>query len=230
MVGTNQNAKADWLVFADGESLADAVTDHIERALQKAVDEHGEFHLVLPGGTSPRKLLLRLRERQLPWENIHIYLTDERCLPAGHEQRNDFMLDELLLPHVVIPESNLHRIPGELGPEVGTKQFLQVLCDAPQFDLVILGMGEDGHTASLFPASPQQDELSPAVAVYDAPKPPSERISMGMTRLLSARERIVIATGEGKQKIIQSIRDGEEFPITQTKPSAWYLDQNAFST
>lgn len=227
MVGTNLNAKSDWLVFADGEELADAVASHVKQALKQAVQERGEFHLVLPGGTSPRKLLLRLREIEFPWQAIHIYLTDERCLPVGHEQRNDQMLDELLLPYVLLPDSNLHRIPGELGPEVGARQLVHTLSDVPQFDLVILGMGEDGHTASLFPASPQLNATAPAVAVFDAPKPPYERISMGMTRLLGARERIVIATGEGKHQIIQCIREGMDFPITRAKPSAWYLDSAA---
>lgn len=224
MVGTNQNAKARWLVFADGEALADAVASLIRRELMHAVQQRGEFHLVLPGGTSPRKLLLRLRELQLPWQATHLYLTDERCLPTGHEQRNDRMLDELLLPHVALPASNIHRIPAELGPEAGAKEFLLVLQDAPRFDLVILGMGEDGHTASLFPASQQLDDDSPVVAVFDAPKPPSERISMGLCRLLSARERIVIATGESKSETIQLIQQGLEFPVTLAKPSSWYLD------
>jgi 6-phosphogluconolactonase len=161
---------------------------------------------------------------QLPWGSIHIYLTDERCLPMGHEQRNDFMLDELLLPNVELPDSNIHRFPAELGAEAGAKQFAQMLSDVPRFDLVVLGIGEDGHTASLFPNSLQLEDQSPAVAVFDAPKPPPERISMGVTRLLSARERIVIATGEGKRETIQLIQQGIEFPITLIKPSTWYLD------
>ncbi len=227
MAGTNLYAEADWLVFADGEELADALANHVEQALKQAVQERGVFHLVLPGGTSPRKLLLRLRERQLPWQDVHLYLTDERCLPVGHAQRNDQMLDELLLPHVALPDSNVHRIPGELGPTVGARHFAQILHNVPQFDLVILGMGEDGHTASLFPATPQLDDSAPSIAVFNAPKPPPERISMGLTRLLSARERIVIATGDGKREIIQRIREGIEFPITLAKPSAWYLDSLA---
>jgi 6-phosphogluconolactonase len=191
------------------------------------MEERGEFHLVLPGGTSPRKLLLKLRTHQLPWSSIHIYLTDERCLPIGNEQRNDYMLDELLLPFVDIPESNIHRFSAELGAEAGAKKFVQMLGDAPRFDLVVLGIGEDGHTASLFPASTQLDDNLPAIAVFDAPKPPPERISMGLTRLLSARERIVIATGEGKRDILKLIREGKKFPITRTNPSVWYLDSAA---
>jgi 6-phosphogluconolactonase len=214
-------------VFANGDALADAVAEHIEQALNDALDEHGEFHLVLPGGTSPRNLLLRLREQQLPWQDIHLYLTDERCLPVGHDQRNDYMLDELMLPYVALPDSNIHRFPAELGPEAGAKQFAQMLNNVPRFDLVILGMGEDGHTASLFPASKHLDDDAPAVAVFDAPKPPPERVSLGLTRLLSARERIVIAAGEGKREIIQRIREGMELPITQVKPTAWYLDRSA---
>jgi 6-phosphogluconolactonase len=146
---------------------------------------------------------------------------------VGHEQRNDYMLDELLLPNVALPDSNIHRFPAELGAEAGAKKFAQMLSDVPRFDLVVLGIGEDGHTASLFPASLQLEDESPAVAVHDAPKPPPERISMGLTRLLSARERIVIATGEGKRDILKLIREGKKFPITRTNPSVWYLDSAA---
>jgi 6-phosphogluconolactonase len=227
VVGTNLHAETDWLVFADGEALADAVAEHIQQALNKAVNARGEFHLVLPGGTSPHKLLLRLREHKLPWKAIHLYLTDERCLPSGHKQRNDHMLDKLLLPYITLPDSNVHRIPAELGPEKGAHKYVQMLRDAPWFDLVILGLGEDGHTASLFPTSQQLDEVTPAVAVFNAPKPPPARVSLGLPRILSARERIVMATGEGKRGIIELIREGKEFPITHAKPSVWYLDKAA---
>jgi 6-phosphogluconolactonase len=214
-------------VFADGDALAAAVAERVEGALIRAVDERGRFHLVVPGGSSPRKLFLELRERRLPWPYIHLYLTDERCLPAGHAQRNDHMMDELLLPYVALPSANLHRIPAELGPEAGARRFAQLLGDAPPFDLVILGLGEDGHTASLFPGSLCLDDESPAVAVFDAPKPPSQRVSMGLRRILSARERIVMAVGAGKRPVLQRIREGEEFPVTRAGPDAWYLDAEA---
>lgn len=227
MAGTDRPDASRWRVFADGDALAAALAEHVEGALTRAVGERGRFHLVVPGGTSPRKLFLELRERPLPWQAMHLYLTDERCLPAGHAQRNDHMMDELLLPYVALPPANLHRIPAELGPEAGARRFAELLGDAPPFDLVILGLGEDGHTASLFPGGPCLHDEGSAVAVFDAPKPPPQRVSMGLSRFLSARERIVIAAGRGKRAVLQRILEGDEFPITSARPDAWYLDAEA---
>ena len=227
MAGTNLPDQNRWLVFPDADALADAVADRVEQALTEAIRERGEFHLVLPGGTTPRKLLLELRKRQLPWRDIHLYLTDERCLPPGHEGRNDRVMDELLLSDTDLPTTNLHRIPAELGPSAGAQRFELDLRDTPPFDLVILGMGEDGHTASLFSTVAMLDDDSPAIAVFDSPKPPPERVSLGLSRLLSARERIVMAAGAGKREILRRIQAGEEFPVTRTRPDAWYLDADA---
>ncbi len=227
MTGTNPPDRDRWRVFPDTDALADAVAGRVERALEQAIRERGEFHLVLPGGTTPRKLLLKLRERPLPWRDIHLYLTDERCLPPGHEGRNDHMLDELLPPNTDLPMGNLHRIPAELGPAVGALHFEELLRNTPPFDLVILGMGEDGHTASLFSTVAVRDEDSPVLAVFDSPKPPTERVSLGLSRLLSARERIVMAAGAGKREILRRIQAGEEFPVTRARPGDWYLDVEA---
>jgi 6-phosphogluconolactonase len=214
-------------VFPDGDTLAAALVGHIERSLYAAVSARGEFHLVLPGGGSPRGLLSLLRDRHLPWRFVHLYLTDERCLPPGDGKRNDFMIEQLLLPYVRLPYANVHRIPAELGPEAGAQAFAELLRNTPPFDLVILGMGEDGHTASLFPGSAVLDDEGAAVAVRHAPKPPVERVSLGLQRLLSARERLVIAMGVGKRPVLQRIQAGEVFPVTRAEPDVWYLDRDA---
>ncbi len=159
-------------MLPDAEALAAALAEHIEQAVTDAVRERGEAHLVLPGGSSPRLLLMKLRELLLPWQSMHLYLTDERCLPPGHADRNDRMLDELLLPYVDLPPANLHRIPAELGAEAGAQGYAHLLYEVPRFDLVILGMGPDGHTASLFSGRAEFLEDSPVVAVLI---PPSRR-------------------------------------------------------
>jgi 6-phosphogluconolactonase len=227
VAGTNQADPSAWRLFPDSDALAAALAEQVGQALSQGVAERGQFHLVLPGGSSPRGLLLELRRRRLPWQAMHLYLTDERCLPPGHAERNDLMLDELLLPHVELSSANVHRIPAELGPERGAQEFAELLRHTPPFDLVILGMGEDGHTASLFPGSAALEDESPAVAVLHAPKPPVERVSMGLQRLLSARERWVIAMGAGKRAVLQRIQAGETFPITLARPDGWYLDGDA---
>jgi 6-phosphogluconolactonase len=224
VAGTNQPETSPWRLFPDGDALAAAAAEQVVRTLSEAVAERGRFHLVLPGGSSPRGLLVELRDRRLPWQALDLYLTDERCLPQGHAQRNDLMFDELLLPYVPLPAANLHRIPAELGPEPGAREFAELLRHTPTFDLVILGVGEDGHTASLFPGSVALDDESPAVAVCDAPKPPGSRVSMGLQRLLDSRERMVIAMGAGKRAVLERIQEGEEFPVTRARPDAWYLD------
>ncbi len=214
-------------MFPDTDTLALALAEHIEQAVTNAVRERGEAHLVLPGGSSPRPLLMKLRELHLPWRRMHLYLTDERCLPPGHADRNDRMLDELLLPYVDLPSANLHRIPAELGAEAGAQGFAHLLQEVPRFDLVILGLGQDGHTASLFPGRAELLDDSPVVAVFDSPKPPAERVSMGVGRLLSARERIVLAAGAGKRVVLRRIQQGDSYPVTSLRPDAWYLDAEA---
>ena len=181
--------------------------------------------MVFPGGNSPWPIFEKLRHANLPWSKLKLYPSDERCVPLGSKERNDRMIDELLIESNVLPEKNLYRIPAELGPDVGAKLYHQLLSNVPQFDLVLLGMGPDGHTASLFPGHVHPDNKN-ACPVYNAPKLPLERVTMSLDRLKRSHERWVIISGDEKKNITKQIKRGVIMPITQINPTRYFLEQS----
>lgn len=211
-------------IYYDSEEMAVDMVIELAQIIQESITRQGICHLVFPGGRSPRRILELLREQKLTWASLHLYPGDERCVPIGDPERNDRLIDELLLTQVPLPPENLHRIHAELGPEEGARLYNQLLAQTPRFDIALLGIGLDGHTASLFPGNPALNDTRPAVAVYNAPKPPSERVSIGLSHLRKARERWVIVTGNEKQELMMRIQHGEEFPITLVHPTRWFID------
>jgi 6-phosphogluconolactonase len=158
-----------------------------------------------------------LRHADTDWSKWHIYYNDDRCLPADHPERNSLMAAQTWLDHVDIPHQQIHDIPTELGPIKAAESYAETLKGLGDFDLVLLGLGEDGHTASLFPGHTWDDSLD-AFAVFDAPKPPAERVSISAARLSKAREVIFLVTGAGKQEAVNSWRNGVAIPATVIKP------------
>ncbi len=219
----------DVLVFPDQETLAHTLADALEQQICASVVARGACRLVFPGGRSPRRVFELLRERNMPWQALHFYPSDERCVPVGDPQRNDRIIEEVFLREVPLPLENLHSIPAELGPEDGAAWFSQLLLRTPPFDIVLLGVGPDGHTASLFPESPALRDDRAAVPVFNAPKPPSERVSIGMRRLRDASERLVIVTGNEKKVLIARLESGEKFPVTQVHPTKWFVEKSLVS-
>jgi len=215
-------------VYADLESLATAIATEIAAYCKRSIALKDSFHLALSGGNTPRRCYEILSQCSLPWAKIHIYFSDERCLPIGHEERNDTMAGDCLLSHVAIPASHIHRMSAELGSEAGASAYSDMLAHAPPMDLLLLGMGEDGHTASLFPGNPALEDERLAVPVLHAPKPPAERISMGYAILNQAKHRIVMAAGKGKRNALQRIQQGEDLPVARLAACEWYVDEAAY--
>jgi len=207
--------------YTSVEALAQSVADFVVVSAKQAIQERGEFHWALAGGTSPKLCYEKLRDAAVDWQKVHVWFGDERCLPVGDAERNDQMADEALLNHVNIPASQIHRIHAELGAKEAAKLYAQELATIEALDFVLLGMGEDGHTASLFPNNPAllSDDL--AVAVYHSPKPPSDRVSMGFATIKAARQRVMMVTGEGKRDVFERLCSGEDFPIAIDN-SEWY--------
>jgi len=218
-----------WQNFDDATTLVHAVCDLIEARLHEALASRNEFHLVFPGGRSVVPVLEELARRSISWRGVHLYMTDERCVGAGDEQRNDRLVDDYLLSRIDAGGVTFHRIPAESGPEQGAALFEEELAQQPVFDLAILGIGEDGHTASLFSDTLGQ-EATQVLPVVDSPKPPPERVSLGYGRLASARERIVLVMGREKRGIVESVRAGDEFPVTRAQPDIWFVSADADST
>lgn len=202
--------------------MARAAVKLIAEAASSAIEARGVFRIVLAGGSTPRAVYGALRDLVTPWPAWRIYFGDERCLPAEHADRNSRMASAAWLDDVPIPPGNVHPIPAELGPERGAAAYSRVLQEVDDFDLVLLGLGEDGHTASLFPGHDwgQAPGGPAALAVHDAPKPPSERVSLSAERLRRARQVVFLVTGAGKREAVTAWRAGEPIPAAAIAPSS----------
>lgn len=197
-----------------------ACADIVECATH-AIAERGQFLIVLAGGNTPRAVYRLLRDVQTDWSKWHIYYGDERCLPRDHVDRNSLMVEQTWLNYVSIPASQIHTMPAELGTMLGARAYAETLAGIGDFDFVLLGLGEDGHTASLFPGEPWNDEHGGAtVAVTNAPKPPPERISISASRLSLAHQVLFLVSGVGKQQAVDNWRAGAAIPASAIKPES----------
>jgi 6-phosphogluconolactonase len=203
--------------FSSIEALRHEVCNAIVKSANEAIAQRGQFSIVLAGGNTPRAIYRLLRDLPMDWANWHIYHGDERCLPHEHEDRNSLMAEQVWTHYVPIPANQIHDIPAELGPIAGAKAYAETLAGVPTFDMVLLGLGEDGHTASLFP-NHTVDNSADAVPVFNSPKPPPERISISQNRLNDTREVIFLVTGAGKQQAVDQWRNGVAIPATLILP------------
>jgi 6-phosphogluconolactonase len=207
----------NWHRFDTADSVATAVYQHIMTAAQLAIAEHGAFKLVLAGGTTPEKVYRLLADTQADWANWHIYYGDERCLPSNHPDRNSVMAEQAFLDKVAIPAAHIFTIPAELSPEIAAKHYQETIAAALPFDMVLLGMGEDGHTASLFPHH-YHDKNELVHAVYNSPKPPPERVSLSAKALSNTQQLLFLITGANKQDAVQAWRAGADLPVAAIVP------------
>lgn len=223
------NAQAVF-VHDDPDELSAAVAQRIAQLAAQAIAARGVFHVALAGGETPRRCYQKLRTCAIDWTRVQIYFGDERCLPDGAAQRNDRMAYDALLKHVAIAPANIHAIPAELGAHEGAARYAATLAGIERLDMVLLGMGEDGHTASLFPDNPATDSVASVVPVFGAPKPPAERVSLGMNTLNAARHKIFMVAGTGKREALQQIASGKLLPAARVATAEWYLDTKALPT
>jgi 6-phosphogluconolactonase len=211
-----------WHAVADKRALQQVAMEAILASAARAIQELGQFHFVLAGGNTPRSIYRGLGAAETDWPVWHIYFCDERCLPPIDPARNSRMAAESWLDCVPIPARQVHTIPGELGATRAARMYAETLRGVGDFDLVLLGLGEDGHTASLFPghgwgtAPGSPDTL----AVFDAPKPPPQRVSLSAARLSRARQVIFLVSGESKHVAVAGWRAGKDIPARAIMPAA----------
>jgi 6-phosphogluconolactonase len=220
------NAQAVF-IHDDLDDLSAAVAQRIAESAAQAIAARGVFRVALAGGEAPRRCYEKLRYLPIDWVHVQIYFGDERCLPKGDAQRNDTMTRDALLGYLAIPQANIHAIPAELGACDAASGYAAALEQAAPLDMVLLGMGEDGHTASLFPDNPATESSAAVVAVFNAPKPPAERVSLGMGTLNAARQKIFLVAGAGKRKALEQMSLGKSLPAARVLAAEWHLDHAA---
>jgi 6-phosphogluconolactonase len=210
-----------WHVHSDNAAWLDAVLAYIDEAERQALAEHGSFHIVLAGGGTPRLVYGALARARHDWARWQVWYGDERCLPPDDPERNSRMAGEAWLDHVPVPGTNIHAMRAELGARVAARDYAEAVRGVGMFDLVLLGLGEDGHTASLFPGHDwgEADGAEDVLAVYDAPKPPAERVSLSARRLSRARRVAFLATGAGKRAAMAAWRRGDALPAAAIRPA-----------
>ncbi|XP_008070071.1 GDH/6PGL endoplasmic bifunctional protein [Carlito syrichta] len=235
------------LVSAWPEELISKLASDIEATAVRAVRRSGRFHLALSGGSSPVALFQQLATGHygFPWAHTHLWLVDERCVPLSDPESNFQGLQAHLLQHVRVPYYNIHPMPVHLrqrlcaeedqGAQLYAQEIAALVANS-SFDLVLLGMGADGHTASLFPQSPAGLEGEPLVVLTRSPSQPYQRMSLSLPLINRARKVAVLVMGRMKREITMLVsrvgREPWKWPISGVLPSSgqlvWYMDYEAF--
>jgi 6-phosphogluconolactonase len=190
----------------DAEAVAVRAAEEISRQLGLAIEQRGSAHLALSGGTTPGRTFELLARRPVSWNEVDVWFADERCVGPDDEESNYRLAAERLLEAVPVPAERVHRMEGELGPERGARAYSQELREhlptgeelLPLLDVVLLGIGPDGHIASLFPGAATLDAAPTEVClgVEDSPKPPPQRITLSLEMLRAARSCLLLAAGK----------------------------------
>ena len=224
-------------VFADPGQLAQAAAGKIAQRIVAVLGAGARFALGLSGGTTPAATYTALAKGPWlgadKWNRVEIYFADERAVPRDDPQSNYRMVRETLLEPARIPANHVVRIRAE-DPDLEAVVAEYEARLPPALDLLILGVGEDGHTASIFPGSPVVHEAVRRVAaVRDSPKPPLRRVTVTPRVLREAREIMVLATGDGKAEAVwralRSHYDPDEVPARMVREREWLIDEAAGS-
>jgi 6-phosphogluconolactonase len=209
----------EFIVLDTPEDVAAAAAADIADALRI-----GSRTLVLAGGSTPRRCYELLAGLEIAWGRVTVLFGDERCVPPDHPDSNYRMAREALLDQVA--PANVHRMPAELGPDEGAAEYAHVVAALVPLDVVVLGVGEDGHTASLFPGHAALNAKGWAVGVRDSPKPPPERVTLTLQAMRAAHLVIILATGAGKAQAVSMAKRGE-VPSGMIAGARWLIDRAA---
>ncbi len=237
---------AEVRVFPEIVALNNASAEEFSRAAREAVAARRRFAVALAGGATPKGVYLRLADAEisganrLPWDRIHVFFGDERCVPPDYPDSNFRMASETLLSRVPIPPANVHRFRGEDDPahaaaaaERDLREFFGT--GPPRFDLVLLGLGNDGHTASLFPETEALRETERLVIANWVPKLNAHRLTLTFPVLNQAAEIVFLVAGAEKAKVLrETLRpspEGPAHPARSVRPThgrlLWLVDEAA---
>ncbi|MGK7312912.1 MAG: 6-phosphogluconolactonase [Candidatus Longimicrobiales bacterium M2_2A_002] len=229
-------------VLPDAEAASRAAAEEVAGRIRVGVRERGRFAIALAGGRTPRRMyeLLATTHHDLPWERVRVYWGDERCVPPDDTRSNYGMARGSLLDHVPVPEEAVHRIRGERGAEAAAAGYGPLIAAAETRDLVLLGAGADGHTASLFPGQLERDDARWARGVVAPPgTQPRERVTLTLRALNAFTAALFLVTGPEKQSVVAAVRGtrdapggsdddpGGEYPALRVRPDGgalWIID------
>ncbi|WP_431121741.1 6-phosphogluconolactonase [Flagellimonas flava] len=230
-------------IFKDKQEVAEQFSIYFENL----VKDKAEFHVALSGGSTPKIVFDILAEKfgdKIDWNKIHFYWGDERCVPPTDDQSNYKMTLEHLFSKIDVPQENIHRVLGENDPNPEAMRYanlLEINLDrvkgVPQFDLVILGMGDDGHTASIFPHEIDLWEAADHCVVATHPESGQKRVSINGKVINTAKEVAFLVTGQSKAEKVKTIIGQSEgfkdYPAALVNPVSgnlsWFMDQEAAS-
>jgi 6-phosphogluconolactonase len=217
-------------IVCDSKDLPARAAARIAMELTKAIGERGHASLALAGGTTPKATYEALAGLPLDWSKVDVFFGDERCVPANHADSNYRMAKEALFDRLSIPGERIHRMQGELADREAAARAYEA--ELPErIDVVVLGIGEDAHTASLFPGSSALSEQTRRVLPVTGPKPPPERLSLTPPALRAARTRLVLGSGAGKaepvRRALEDPIDVVSTPIQLARDGVWFLDAAA---
>ena len=225
------------------EALDRAAATHFIECAAEAIAENGRFSVVLAGGSTPKATyeVLAAEEfsQRINWENVHIFWGDERMVPPDHPESNYLMANNALLKHIPIPKKQIYRIPGEIDPKEAARAYELFLLkhfgnEQPRFDLILLGLGEDGHTASLFPGTTGLRDTQRWVIANYVRKLSSWRLTLSRTAINSASNVTFLVSGENKaeslHRVLASRYEPESLPAQFVRPTGqlrWMVDAAA---
>ncbi len=213
-------------------------------ASEQAIEIQGRFSVALSGGSTPQKLFQHLSaayRKKIAWDKVHLFWSDERCVPRDHELSNFRLAYDELISSIWIPHENIHRIKGELRPEEAAGYYEAAMKkhfreEMPIFDLIMLGVGPDGHTASLFPGSEALREKQRLALPVFSTTALHWRVTLTLPVLNSAKQVLFLISGPSKAGIVSALlgkKEGNGYPAAMIKPAAgtitWLLDKDAAS-
>ncbi len=232
------------IIYATPGALATAAAELFVQRARDAIADHGRFAVALSGGSTPKAMYQRLAEHPLShevdWTHVQVFWGDERAVPPDHHESNYLMAQQALLEEVPISSAQIHRIRGELPPDEAADDYEAVLRaffrgTRPRFDLLLLGMGDDGHTASLFPGTAALDEAERWVVANYVPKLADWRITLTLPTINAAACVAFLVAGEAKAErlaeVLNGPRDPHRLPAQAIQPTdgelLWLVDQAA---
>ena len=213
------SARPTMLIVPTRDELGRVVAE----AIASAIRERDTTRLALAGGTTPRGCYEHLACIDVPWGLVTVFFGDERCVPAGDPESNYEQARQALLQQVA--PASVHRMVGELGPEAAAREYEPLVAAAP-LDLVLLGIGQDGHTASLFPGNAALDATTHVAAVFGAPKPPPQRVTLTLRTLREARRVMIMASGSDKADAVRRALAGQ-VPAGLIDSAEWFVTTDA---